>query len=172
MTESEIVSQNYRYDNEALRDVASFEDAFALVESTYGPVLTADSELGDGFAMLEDKDKRRLVGVPILFLSWSFSKGDYSEEFVSARVVTKDGGKYVLNDGGTGIRAQLREFTNTHAGRTGGLLSRRGLRASEYKVCDGSKGCGHSPEPIAEKSEGQHKGVITPAATFYVDTGA
>lgn len=145
------VSKNYRYDTGALRDIQSFEDAAALVESTYGPILTADSELGDGFAMLESKDV--LIGVPVLFLSWSFSEGQYAEEFVSARVITKDGGKYVLNDGGTGIRTQLREFTDTHDGRTGGLLARRGLRRSDYDYTD-------------------DKGKTQAASTYYVDTGA
>lgn len=151
MTESEVAVQNYRYDTGSLRDIASFEDAFALVESTYGPVLTADSELGDGFAMLETKDV--LIGTPLIFLSWSFSPGKYDEEFVSARVVTKDGGKYVVNDGGTGIRAQLREFSDSHGGRQGGLLARRGLRRSDYEYTD-------------------DKGKAQEASTYYVDTGA
>ncbi len=164
------VEQNWKYDADALRNIRSFEDAFALVESTYGPVVTADTELGDGFSLLEDKDKRRLVGVPIMFLSWSFTEGDYQSEFVSARIVTKDGGKYVVNDGGTGICAQLREFTETHNGRRGGLLARRGLRSSDYKVCDGTNGCGHPPQPVT--NEAAHKGKVTPAATFYIDTAA
>lgn len=149
MTQSEIV--NYRYDTGALRNITSYDDAFALVESTYGPILTADAELGDGFALLESKDP--LIGIPLLFLSWSFSPGKFDEEFVSARIVTKDGGKYVLNDGGTGIRAQLREFSDSHGGRTGGLLARRGLRRSDYQYTDDN-------------------GKTQDASTYYVDTGA
>ncbi len=151
VTTNEVAVVNYRYDAEALRHIESFDDAMALVESTYGEIMTADSELGDGFSLLKEKDV--LIGVPCLFLSWSFSEGDFSEEFVSCRLVTKDGAKYVLNDGGTGIRAQLRAFSDSHGGRMGGLLSRRGLRKSEYEFEN-------------------DKGKMEKGTTYYVDTGA
>lgn len=136
------------FDTDTLRGVTSFADAMELFA---GDVLTADSELGDGFAMIKNKDS--LVGVPCLFMSWSFNTGEYADEFVAARIVTEDGRKVVIIDGGTGIRQQLREFTDSHGGRQGGLLSRRGLRKSEYTYTD---------------ENGKEKD----AETFYIDTSA
>lgn len=149
MVSKEVETTNYRYDTGALRNIASFADAMALLGEA---PLSADSELGDGFSILENKD--RLVDVGCLFLSWSFSAGKYAEEFVSCRVVTVENQKYVVNDGGTGIREQLREFTDSHDGRTGGLLARHGLRKSEYEYAD--------PDT----------GEMKPAVTYYIDTTA
>lgn len=153
LTTPEITPMAYHYDTAALRDIQSFEDAMMLVQSTYGDPLLASAELGDGFELLKDKAKDRLIGEQCLFVSWSFADGDYADEFVAARVVTKDGGKYVIIDGGTGIRKQLREFTDAHGGRTGGLYVARGLRRSDYQYTDES-------------------GKPKDAATYYVDTSA
>lgn len=150
---SEIAVSAYRYDTGDLRNIQSFDDAMDLLGEA---PLTADSELGDGFAILDNKD--RLVDIATLFLSWSFSKGKFQEEFVSCRVVTVNNDKYVVNDGGTGIREQLREFTDSHGGRTGGLLARHGLRKSEYEYDEVNPKTGE----ITKK----------PAVTYYIDTSA
>lgn len=141
-----------RLSNDDLRNIATFDDAMALFN---GDVHTADSELGDGFELLKEKD--RLIGDPCLFISWSFSEGDHGE-FVSARVIAKSGGKYVVNDGSTGLCSQLREYTDSHGGRNGGLLSRRGLRKSEYTYDE------------TDPKTGEIK--TKPAVTYYIDTSA
>lgn len=136
------------YDTDALRGLSDFDAAVALVAAELGAApVAADEELGDGFALLDNKDT--LCGVPLLFMAWSFHPGDFGE-FVSARVAAKQGGglgKYIVNDGGTGIYAQLREFTD-RTGRMGGLIARRGMRKSEY-----------------ENEYG-------PGVTYYIDTSA
>jgi hypothetical protein len=117
-----------------LRAIDSFEAAVALAKETHGELAIASQELGDGFTLLGKQDKGRLCGVGLIFVQWQFSESDYVNketgekgEFVAARVVTKDGGKYVILDGGFGVAQQLREFTD-RTGRMGGLVVERGLR--------------------------------------------
>lgn len=133
---------------EDLRNITDFESAAAALQSVGASIVSSDV-LGDGFSLLEDKDK--LIGVPCMFVDWTFSMGDHGE-FVSARVVAEMPGKtymkYVVNDGGTGIYAQLREMTNRDANARG-LFSKRGLRKSTY----------NHPE-------------FGPGTTYYVDTAA
>jgi hypothetical protein len=143
------------YHTDDLARVTTFEEAVALAaQVSGGEVLAADTELGDGFAVLESKDKRTLIGVPLMFMEWQFNQGDMGE-FVSARVAAKQGngvGKYIINDGSTGIYRQLQEFSK-RTGRSTGLYARHGLRVSDYKYTD---------------NEGKEK----PASTFYIDTSA
>jgi hypothetical protein len=142
-----------------LREVTSFDDALNLIRETYGEAAldTAAGALGDGFALTQNKD--RFCGVPLLFVHWTISDGDYPilgddgkptgevGKFVAARIVTKDGGKYIITDGGTGIGRQLQVYT-AETGKTY-LLAEKGLRVSRY-----------SNEFTAD------------GETFYVDTSA
>jgi hypothetical protein len=159
------------YNPDALRAVSSFEDAVQLAVDTHGGVAEADKELGDGFTLLDSDDKARLVGVPCLFMEWSFHPGDFGDVFVAARVVARnpDGsaGKYIINDGSTGIKDVLAKYTD-NTGRTGGLFARHGLRASEYQYCEA---CGKAAPRVGDdehKAAGKHK----KAATYYIDTSA
>ncbi len=149
----EIVSAGPQYDDEALRAIESFDDAMALAIQTVGDIETADSALGNGFALLDNK--ATLVGAPSMFLSWTFNNGDFGE-FVSAHVVARNesggGRKVIINDGSTGIYQQLRDYTD-RTGRQGGLFVRKGLRQSVYDYTD-------------------DKGNKRPATTFYLDTSA
>lgn len=129
------------------RNVQSFEDAAALLGDS---VDVAEQVLGDGFALLEDKDT--LIGVPVILMEWSFNAGDFGD-FVSVRLVAKDGRKLIMNDGSTGIMAQLRSYTE-RTGRYHGLAVRRGLRRSDYTF----------PDPTTGKDK--------PAKTYYLDTSA
>ena len=143
--------------NEAdLRDVDSFDQAIALVQNTLGSVDVASDVLGDGFALLDTKNKAQLVGVPCVFAEWTFNDGDFGT-FVSARVIarTEVGGvrKLIINDGSTGIAETLAKYTKD-TGKTGGLLAPRGLRVSEYEYVD--------------PQTGERK----PAKTYYIDTSA
>lgn len=149
----EVVTALPTYRNSDLQAVTTFEDALALMRETYGDtgVITADEVIGNGFAMLKTKDV--LIGVPFALVKWQFYPGRYANNFVSAMVVTKDGKKYLLIDGGTGICAQLQEVTD-NTGRQGGMVARNGLTRSDYTYTD---------------SETQEE---TPAHTFYIDTSA
>ena len=126
-----------------LREIGSFEDALNAV----GPnVLDSADEIGSGFKVLEDKDE--LLKIPFLILEWRFNPGKYindlgeKTDFVSITLVTKHNEKYILNDGSTGIAAQLRDLTD-RTGSYGGLLCRNGLRVSrdyEVRLPDGKGG--------------------------------
>jgi len=125
------------------------------IKGLLGDKIGDATDLGSGFAVLDTDQKRRLVGVPLLFLFWGFNKGDQGD-FVSAHVVQTDMrgqvvGKFIINDGSTGILNQLREYTN-RTGSMQGLFAPKGLRASDYTYTD-------------EKT-GEDK----PATTFYIDT--
>lgn len=137
---------------EDYRAIESLEDAMALAAQMHGSVVEADQELGDGFTLINDK--KSLIGVPMVFLEWDFHAGDFGT-FVTVRAVTRVDGvtkKFIFNDGSTGIRETLQEFT-AQTGRRGGLIARHGLRVSEYEFTN-------------------DKGETSPAETFYIDTSA
>jgi hypothetical protein len=116
----------------AMRSVGSYEEALALAEAVHGSVIDIAEELGTGFALLEDKGK--LEDVEFVLLQWRFNAGDFGGGFVSAGLVTVTGDKYIINDGGTGICAQLMELTQ-ETKRFGGVKVPKGLRKSEYPTC-------------------------------------
>lgn len=158
-----------QYDEEALRDGDTFEYYARLAAEAYGSVDDVAHVLGDGFALLKGEEaKRRLVDIPLMFMSWDFYKGEYGSNFVAVRVVAQnpDGkvSKYILNDGSTGIADMLANYTK-RTGKTGALFARHGLRASDYIYCEA---CGSVPtDPDeAHKAAGKHK----KASTFYIDT--
>lgn len=114
-----------------------------------GDIVSA-SEFGNGFAVLETKDKGQLVGVPFIILDWTLREGD-NGDYVSLEIVTQDNRKLIVNDGSTGILKQIRDIAET--GDTRAIYVKKGLRKSEYTYTDG---------------EGKQK----PAVTFYLDTSA
>lgn len=88
--------------------------------------------------VLTEDDKNGLKGVPLLLIQWRFNSGDFGE-FVSAEVAFEDGRLAVLNDGSTGICAQLRELSD-HRERVGhptpyaGRMVRGGISRSDYET--------------------------------------
>lgn len=139
------------FTDDELRNVESLDSLRALLGDQIGQA----TDLGSGFAVIEKSDdKRRLVGVPLMFVFWTFNKGD-NGMFASAHVVQFDRagkivGKWIVNDGGTGIYAQLSEYTQ-RTGSNKGLFVEKGLRASDYTFT-GDDGEDHD------------------ATTFYIDT--
>jgi hypothetical protein len=140
---NELDRMNFSISTAQLKEIGAsgdaFADALALAKEIYGEesVQLASDAIGDGFALTDNKDQ--FIGKPCIFLKWTFSQGDFIDpktkekrEFASIRVVTP-GGKYVINDGSTGICDQLRQFTMENFGRQGGLISARGLRRSDYE---------------------------------------
>jgi hypothetical protein len=134
-----------------LSDIASFDDALKLAREMYGEaaVVAAADVIGDGFKLLDNKDQ--LIEVPFLALAWDFHQGDHGE-FVSLKVVTRDGLKFVVNDGSTGIRDQLMQYS-ADKNQYGGLFCMKGLRRSDYTY---------------EDENGEEKA----AKTYYIDTSA
>jgi len=140
-----------KFETEELAGIVGFDDALKLLGDKLGQenVLVADQEIGDGFKLLENKDQ--LIGVEMLFVSWDFHMGDHGE-FVSVKCVTRDGQKYILNDGSSGIRDQLMGLS-AKKNQNAGLYAKKGLRRSDYKY---------------EDENGNEK----PATTYYIDTSA
>ncbi len=126
------------YDTTELRSISSFDDAIALATDKFGSVDDAAEFMGTGFEVLDTKRKDALCGIPFVILSMDFNDGEQGP-FVSCVVVTKDNRRLILNDGSTGVYAQLDEWF-VRTGKGGGLLVNGGLRKSEYKkdLPDGS----------------------------------
>lgn len=145
---------------ETLRDVASkskggnqiaeigFGDILKQLEAN-GEIMSA-AELGNGWGVLGSKEKGRLVGVPLLVLSYNMNDGD-NGEFVSMQVVTNTE-RLIVNDGSTGIYQQLKDLSED--GETRAIYCKHGLRRSDYTYTD--------PKTKEEKE----------ATTFYLDTSA
>lgn len=147
---SDVEVKPAKIDRMAYRDIATFEDAINLANESGMKLETASNLLGDGFGLLKEKDA--LIDRAFLILDWTFTKGDYEDEFVTVRVVTDDNRKLIFNDGSTGIRDQLRVIEPGTS-----LLVQRGLRKSVY---------------ITQVPNKQGELVDTPASTYYLSTDA
>jgi hypothetical protein len=107
-----------------------------------------EEEYGKGFIVLSTKEKERFTGVAFRIISWVFRTGDKGP-YVSAAIITEDGRKFILNDGGTGIRAQLARVTVSRLAENtpnrtlwtretaqAGLRVPGGLRRSDFDYTD------------------------------------
>jgi hypothetical protein len=146
----EVVMQDVKFSHDDLASITSFDDALQLLAAPLGTenISSADATLGDGFAVIDNKD--RLIDVPFLLINWQESLGDHGP-FTIARGVTRDGFKFVMTDGSTGIHEQLQAYTGK-TGKSAGLLCRHGLRRSDYTYDD--------------------NGTDKDASTYYIDTAA
>jgi hypothetical protein len=137
--------------SDELSALNSFDDALRLVQAKVGEtnVGVAADEIGDGFKLLDNKDQ--LIGVPFIGITWDFHQGDHGE-FVSLKLMTKDGLKFIVNDGSTGLRDQLIAYSKKK-NTQGGLFCEKGFRRSDYTYTD-------------------EKGKESPATTYYLDTSA
>lgn len=129
-----------------LAEVATFEAAVQLAADTYGGIVSA-GEFGDGFEVLKDKDKRVLIGKDLIILDYVTRTSDEHydadgtpSEYVLLKVMTRDNRKYVVVDGGVGIKAQL-DVIRRKTQRNGGIAVIGGLTESEYTYTgdDGSR---------------------------------
>jgi len=146
---SSVVNSGTVFTDGILASMATWDEALAVFEGA-GVGIESIEDYGSGFKLLNDKN--RLVGVPLLVIEWRFTASkkytnDAGEpaEFVSAMVITKHGDRYIINDGSTGIAAQLRMVQNqreakNHANPQAGLLVEDGLKRSEYTNADGVPG--------------------------------
>lgn len=138
-TEPETVGadivQSSTYSNADLVGIESFDAAVALVNSKHGAIVDASNELGDGFTLIRTADDLEKLGVKrALLMEWTFRPGDFDKDYVSVRFVAQlQNGtmfKGVYNDGGTGMRRDLYDYTQK-TGRTGGLAC-NGFKVSRY----------------------------------------
>src|SRR5258706_14956152 len=81
-----------QFSREELQGIESIDDAMRLALSTNGSVINAHQtpELGDGFRVADEAAKRRLIGVPLLLLEWTFRPGDFADDYVSVRAISQD----------------------------------------------------------------------------------
>jgi hypothetical protein len=138
---AELVRVANKLSEETLNSLASVEDAIAALGLSSVDELTWDSS---PYSVIEDKSK--LIGKKFLAVQWVFRNSDeYLSEYVSVYIITSDtiDGQthFVLNDGSTGICAQLRGLTNkrendNHPTPFGGALIKGGLHLSEYDRTD------------------------------------
>lgn len=157
------------WDVEKLQSLKSFDEFYAYTKEIYGEVEEANDVLGTGFSLIEDK--KLLEKVPLLFVDWTFRQGDFGK-YVSAMVVAQfpnqGMGKFIINDGGTGICEQLAEYQHHRIKKgmngTGGLMARGGLRVSEYPT--DINGMPLTSAEVAEHPEAR-KGT---GRTWYINT--
>lgn len=128
MTTNQVATRA-RLTNEQLRNISSANDVLALYQELGQEATDLSEALGSGFEVLPTKEKARLVGVPFIIVEWHFSEGDRGE-FVSLTIVTKHNEKLILNDGSSGILAQVHDLESR--GIAAPVVVKKGLRASVY----------------------------------------
>lgn len=132
------LSRSERVADRDLRNITSFADAMAYIQQHYDEAVNVAENLGNGFTVLDRDEKDRLVGVPFLILGYTLNDGDYGDEgFCSLMIVTGEDKRFVINDGGAGIREQLLDLAEQYPGRFGGFFVPRGLSVSTYATCPG-----------------------------------
>lgn len=148
VTTEETTSKNEvitdRWDVTTLRAIDGWDEAMQLLTEEYGIVEDATQVIGSGFALMSAKDKARLVDERFLVMHVMFPESsEHKDEdgawlhYAVAHIITSDGRKLILTDGGTGIYRQLEEWV-LRSGRRGGLMVPGGLRESVYDLPDGS----------------------------------
>jgi hypothetical protein len=122
-------------DVNGLAQFVSYATSEVIESDQYGTILT---------------DKINLVGKPFVIVHYEFHPGEFGE-FVSLWVMTNDGARYIVNDGSTGICAQMRDLADTGKAEGGMIVCGHGLRASDY-------------------DKTLSNGATVKATTFYLDT--
>lgn len=134
---SEIeIARKRNFADTDLRNITSFDEAFAAAADVYGGVVDASTVIGTGFDVLDRDDKAQLIGEPFVIIEMQFNpSAEFGGEFVSFAAVTEHNRRVIVNDGSTGICLQLRNWFD-ETGRNGGLLVKGGLRKSDYPAND------------------------------------
>jgi hypothetical protein len=134
-----------RYDVTTLRELSGWDAALALLSEEYGTLENAEEVIGTGFALMRANGKGSLVDEPFVVMHCMFPESNDHKDpetgewlhYAVAHIITKDGRKLVMTDGGAGIYRQLEEWA-LRSGRRGGLIVNGGLRESTYELPDGS----------------------------------
>lgn len=126
MSSTNLPARISRFSDDQLRALEP-ANVRALLADTGTPSTDIDDILGTGFKVAENKDL--LIGRPFLILDWHYTDGDHGV-FVSLLAVTQTE-KIVINDGGSGILAQIQALESE--GYSGSAIRvMRGLRKSEF----------------------------------------
>lgn len=136
---ADLVALTADFDDALLRGITSFDDAVKLTAEIWGGITPAGEHIGNGFSVLPNEQKSRLIGVGFIILTMKMHDGDYGE-YVSMLIVTANHDRLILNDGSTGVYYQARTLIEL-TGKTGGIHVPDGLRLSEYETCAGER-CG------------------------------
>lgn len=119
----------------------SFDEAVALLNQQGVVIDTAAIVMPDNFPEIDKKD---LVNVPIMLLTWNISnpeRGEFDGQYIVVRGITKAGKRFRFSDGSTGIFRQLRNLTGQriqqgYATPNSGLVIEKGLVKSDYTYQD------------------------------------
>lgn len=127
------------FDDDVLGDIRSLADAFDALSQNGIAVRDISEHYGTGFEVAE---KDVLVGKPFVILQSAFYESDFDTQdgvFVTLYVVTEDQNKWIINDGSTGICAQMLRIAKREGITPGhkvvgpsALMVKRGLTRSEY----------------------------------------
>jgi hypothetical protein len=113
---------------ENLREIENFDDIKTL--SGVAEITSISAVLGTGFSVLEDK--ARLLNLGFIIVKFGTHESEKNGgEFSTLHVVTDTKEKWIVNDGSTGIHAQMTELKEK-LGSVCPLFVPRGLRVSEY----------------------------------------
>ena len=161
-----VVRRRSTFTEDVLRKITDWN---SLGEFVRGNDIAVEnlSTYGANLTVVNKADKDALINVPFMIVDYRFQEGD-SGPFVSVVIVTKnpisiDGGtpssKFVVNDGSTGIMAQLErieaERAESHGDEIRPLYCEHGLRKSEYVRRD------ENGEPILNERTGAPERAVT-----------
>lgn len=145
---TEVANTQPILSDEQRADIKSFDDAMALF-AQQGMAVSSITDYGDGFQAGADKSDFVNVKFVIVDLKIvSGEKSDYGSDFAVVWIVTVDGRKAILSDGGTGVCEQVKTLISRKAALP--IMCEKGLTVSEYDYVD-------------------EKGKKTPAKTYYFD---
>lgn len=137
------VEKVHTFTEDELSDISGFGDALRMAAGA--GMLVGRDIIGDGFQVI---DKADLVNRKCVILDINFYPGDYGDA-VALKGVRDDGTKFVINDGSTGIRDQMKALIKRLDGKFHPFTLENGLRESRYTYED-------------------DKGNETPAVTYYL----
>lgn len=142
-------------DIDAMRQIRSYQDALDFVQSMNIEIVDS-KEFGDGFELT--KDKAELVSVPFVILGIKSADSDYGtpgdgRQYVVIHLVTSDGRKRIIVDGGTGLAEQALDIMKNHPYQGLGVKCEKGLTRSDYVY-------------VGRNEKGEEE--RTPATTFYL----
>lgn len=139
-TVAEVMRPDFNITREQLETVTDFASAMALATTVHG-----DIETSNAVRVAGENEKAKLVDLPMVLLEWHFiqsekyqDNSDGTREYVEVLCVVENPDKTVtkwrFSDGGTGIAKQLRDWTDAHGGRSGGVAVPHGIRVSRYAL--------------------------------------
>lgn len=135
--EKSVEKSPIRFDDDQLAAIRTTEDLKTLLAQE-GVSLVDVSEFGTGFELA---DSAALVNVPFVIVQSQVKDSDkFTDDdgnpakFAVLHVVTQDGRKLVITDGGTGICKQIQRMHSK--GTTAGIMVPKGLSESRYDYID------------------------------------